>query len=247
MTDCTNPGGTIKSFCGSPPTAPLTPAAVVQQMPECAPEPCQEEIPLNAPDPAAAVNYGKSPCSAPLADPMECCWSDEKISSIPPAIPCAPVNVGWAMWDGGMKWWGGEKDPSVLENAFDKPMRVFKQWNWHHILDLQQADSWHSNLLVRRNSIQEDISEMEFLTLAVRICQLGQILGVSVPPLVSDQFGMAVVQTGVDVNNIPTFGLGMTYGGQPIGKPLPLEAHWDATGQPVALTFSAAGLPSLTP
>ena len=76
---------------------------------------------------------------------------------------------------------------------------------------------------------------------------------VSIPaafvPSNPEQFDLKLVQTGVDPNNntLPTFGLTMTYDDVAIGNALPLVASWDATGEPVSLTFPVDGVPNLTP
>jgi len=59
------------------------------------------------------------------------------------------------------------------------------------------------------------------------------------------QLSLAVSQVSVDADGNPTFGLYLTYKGSNIGAPVPLEAHWDATGEPVALTFPSSLLPDL--
>ena len=100
--------------------------------------------------------------------------------------------------------------------------------------------------MVSRNGIGEDISEMEFITLAVRMATLAQVLGVAPVALDPAKLGLSVVQTGADANGVPTFSLATTYNGQTAGMAMPLMAHWDATGEPIGLTFPASLLPKLT-
>ena len=73
--------------------------------------------------------------------------------------------------------------------------------------------------------------------------------GAAFVPSNPEQFDLKLVQTGVDPNNntLPTFGLTMTYDNVAIGNALPLVASWDATGEPVSLTFPTEGVPPLTP
>ena len=187
-----------------------------------------------------------SPCTEPVPEPKDCDWSAEQVSSLPPALGCPPVNVGFGQYDGGFKYWGGEKDPSILMACWEGIRNKYSQWDWHHILDLQQSKDWYSNLMVRRNGIVEDISEMEFITLAVRMATLAQVLGAAPVTFDPAKLGLSVVQTGADANGVPTFSLAATYNGQTVGMAMPLMAHWDATGEPIGLTFPASLLPNLT-
>ena len=215
------------------------------------PDPCDTDtcdvVLLPAPDltPVCKPMCDK-PCTAPVEFQGDCDWSAEKVSSLPPALGCPPVNVGFGQWDGGFKYWGGEKDPTILQTRCDEIRSLYAQWGWHHIMDLQQSQEWYSNLMVRRNGIMEDISEMEFLTLAVRMSVLAQMMGVIPPSFEPTKLGVAVIQTGADANGVPTFSLAVQYNGQPVGINMPLLAHWDATGEPIGLTFPASLLPPLT-
>ena len=60
------------------------------------------------------------------------------------------------------------------------------------------------------------------------------------------KLGLSVVQTGADANGVPTFSLATIYNGQTAGTAMPLMAHWDASGEPIGLTFPASLLPNLT-
>ena len=133
-----------------------------------------------------------------------------------------------------------------MMNCWEEIRNKYSQWDWHHILDLQQSKDWYSNLMVRRNGIVEDISEMEFITLAVRMATLAQVLGAAPVTFDPAKLGLSVVQTGTDAIVFPTFSLAASYNGQTIGNAMPLMAHWDATGEPIGLTFPASLLPNLT-
>ena len=232
------------SYCGLPARVDGTANSVPYPDP-CTEEPCSVNL-VNAPDLTPVCPPACSPCTAPEPSPKDCDWSAEKMASTPPAIGCPPINVGWGQWDGGFKWWGGEKYPELLAACQQYNNVEYSQHAWHHILDLQQSPQWYSNLLVRRDGICEDINEMEFLTLAVRMAVLGQMLGVLPPPLIPAKLSTGVTQTGLDANGVPVFGFGVMYDGQPVGTPTPLVAHWDATGEPIGLTFPASLLPTLT-
>lgn len=229
--------------CGIPPR-PATPQGSFTEYPICPEEVCGA-TPIPAPPVSPDPLTPCSPCSKPPELPADCCWEGEIHDSIPPAVPCAPVNVGWGQWDGGFQYWAmqsGDEEYKRLQECDSLIRREYSQWNWHHILDLTQHDRHHADLMVRRDGIPKDISLMEFLTLATRMAQLAVLVGAVPPPMVPSQMGIKVVRVGTDGSGRPTFGLAQTYGGAPIGTPLPLTTQYDATGEPVMVSFGSAGL-----
>ena len=234
------------SFCGLP--ARKNGAATSSPYPEACATPEVDVSFLPTPDltPECPVRLDR-PCTAPEGLPADCDWSAERVSSLPPALGCPPVNVGFGQFDGGMKYWGGEKDPTLLAECYDYVREKYVQWAWHHMMDLQQSQEWYSNLIVRRNGVGEDISEMEFITLAVKLSHIAQMLGATPAPFEPSKLAMDIQQTGTDANGIPTFSLVQIYDGQVISTGgMPLVAHWDTSGDPIGLTFPASLLPSLT-
>lgn len=226
--------------CGIPPR-PATPQGSFVEYPVCVPEVCSV-TPIPAPPQPPVPEVPCSPCSKPPELPADCCWDGEIHDSIPPAVPCAPVNVGWGQWDGGFQYWAmqsGDEEYKKLQECDEYIRREYSQHNWHHILDLSQHDRHHSDLMVRRDGIPKDINLMEFLTLATRMAQLAQLVGATPPPMIPSLMGLKVVQTGLDSSNRPTFGLSQTYNGANIGTPLALVTQYDATGDAVSVSFPA--------
>ena len=227
-----------EKICGLPPR-PATPDGMFTEYPICLETPCTV-TPIPAPPMAPAAEKPCSPCSKPPEDPADCCWEGEVHPSVPPSIPCAPVNVGWGEWDGQFMYWAEQSanaEYKVLRECDEYIHRDYPQWNWHHILDLTQNERTHADLMVRRDGIPKDISVMEFLTLATRMARLAVLVGAVPPPMIPSQLGIKVVQVGVDGNNRPIMGLSSTYGGAPVGAPLVLETQYDATDQPIMVAF----------
>ena len=174
-------------------------------------------------------------------------WSAVHKQSVPKPMPHSEVHVGWGQFDGTTRFWQNWErvqcnDP-LLQDA--PPIRVYDQDNWEHILNLETHQDWHAALMVQRNGHTHLINAPQFRALAVKLMRVGLAEGI-VPLPQPARFGLGVVRTGADLNNaLPTFGLSMTYDGVPIGNALPLVASWDATGEPVSLSFPTTGVPSL--
>ena len=232
----------VNPACGLPARPQST--VTVTDFPVCPESTCDTAIPLPAPAMPACPPCVGSPCSAPEADPHDCCWADEAIRSVPPAIPCAPVNVGYGAWDAGFKWWTGLNPdyPDVITCCQDYISRVYGQFNWHHVLDLNTNAQHHSILNVRRDGTMQNINEMEFLTLAVRMAQLAALVGAVPPPMTPALMGLTVAPNGADSNGKSTYALVNTYAGQPVGTALPLSTMRDASGDLIGLALNPAGL-----
>lgn len=237
----------VKS-CGFPPTPPT--CTTVTPAPVC-PEPVVE-------CPVTFLPYEEPPCvpeCGPCTEVEECVgcdWTQECIVSVPPPLPCAPINVGWGQYDGGLMYWARRvccDDPCGAErHGSNEVIRDYLQHNWHHVLDLSQYDQMYTDLPVFRNGMLNHASPQEFVSLTAKIAQTAVCLGMLQPPTpipVADQFGLNIKNMGTDAAGLPLFGLTLTYAGAAIGTPLPLEAHWDATGEATALTFPASLLPNL--
>lgn len=251
----------IKEDCGCGPKLPVKSCGLPDKPPTCVtvvpPPPCPE--PPCEPCPVTFIPYVEPPCEpecGPCSAPPECngCnWSAECLASVPPPIPCAPINAGWGQYDGGFMHWARHiccDDPCALESkGSDFVIREYTQHNWHHVLDLSTFDEIYTGLLVRKNGMINDMSAQEFIALTYKIARLGVCFGIlqpATPIPVPSLFGLTVAQTGINSEGIPEFGLSITYAGQPVGSPFPLEATWDATGEPTTLAFPATVLPPLS-
>lgn len=251
----------IKEDCGCGPKLPVKSCGLPDKPPTCVtvvpPPPCPE--PPCEPCPVTFIPYVEPPCEpecGPCSAPPECngCdWSAECLASVPPPIPCAPINAGWGKHDGGFMYWANNlccSDPCAsVRGGKEEYLRDYIQHNWHHVLDLNTYDQLYIDIPVFRNGMMNHMSPDEFVTLVHKIATVAVCLGL-LPPVQpipeANLFGLNVIQTGIDAAGVPTFGLTLTYNAAPIGTPLPLEAHWDATGEATALTFPSSLLPNLT-
>ena len=198
---------------------------------------------------------GKTPLYGAVTNPLcppqdQKDWSLVHKQSVPKPMPHSEVHVGWGQFDGTTRFWQNWERAScndpLLQGA--PPIRVYDQDNWEHILNLETHQEWYATLMVQRNGHVHLINAPQFRALAVKLMRVGLAEGI-VPLPQPARFGLKLVQTGVDPNNntLPTFGLTMTYDNVAIGNALPLVASWDATGEPVSLTFPTDSVPPLTP
>lgn len=212
------------------------------------PEPCeQEECPV-VPLHVEPIEHCKP---TPVIKPFTvvpklkgCEWDEERIQSIPPPVPCPNINVGWGQYDGGMNYWGGEIDPKVRNWYSEVRPEFYRSGSHEHLLDMDTSNRHHGFLAVIRDGFVHPMEIHEMMGLAVQLYRLAENAGV-VKPVMPTKLGMALAQTGVNADNVPTYGLTVTSDGKPTGEILPLQAHWDATGEPVALTFQANMLPNI--
>ena len=238
------PSTAYKSYCGLPDELHSKHPHFIPM-----PKPCVEEhcpvIPAQV-DPIVPCNpITRIPPFTQVDMPNGCDWSAERIASIPPPIPCAPINVGWGQYDGSFNYWSGEPDKSVLYSASEIPQQVFKHDSFNHVQDLQTSQRHHSYIAVVRDGFVHPISQHEMMALAVHITTLANMVESSPEAPHKPKLGLAVAMTGTNDDNLPLFSLTITDNGKPTGTMLPLVAHWDATGEAVALTFPTDGIPNL--
>ena len=238
------PSTAYKSYCGLPDELHSKHPHFIPM-----PKPCVEEhcpvIPAQV-DPIVPCNpITRIPPFTQVEMPEGCDWRAERMASIPPPIPCAPINVGWGQYDGSFNYWSGEPDPSVLKTTSEIPQFMYGHDSFNHVRDLQTSQRHHAYVAVVRDGFVHPISEHEMMALAVHMAALANMVESSPEAPHKPKLGLAVAMTGTNDDNLPLFSLTITDNGKPTGTMLPLVAHWDATGEAVALTFPTDGIPNL--
>ena len=238
------PSTAYKSYCGLPDELHGKHPHFIPM-----PKPCVEEhcpvIPAQV-DPIVPCNpITRIPPFTQVEMPEGCDWRAERVASIPPPIPCAPINVGWGQYDGSFNYWSGEPDPSVLKTTSEIPQFMYGHDSFNHVRDLQTSQRHHAYVAVVRDGFVHPISEHEMMALAVHMAALANMVESSPEAPHKPKLGLAVAMTGTNDDNLPLFSLTITDNGKPTGTMLPLVAHWDATGEAVALTFPTDGIPNL--
>lgn len=197
--------------------------------PKC-PPPCPEICVSPAQtDPVVKCIAGKVPPGAPVND---CDWSIQCVPSTPPRIPCAPSNVGYGQWDGGVMNWSlnclDECQEYLLGTIYPN-LHQYKPNNWEHILNLSTNGDYGTQLSVIRGHMPGSIRPMEFMALAVKLVRIGVAAG-AVPELGYNptKAGIGYVMTGHDDAGRPCFGLAQTYCGTAVGHVFPVVAAWNA-------------------
>ena len=239
------PSTTYKSYCGLPDELHGKHPHFIPM-----PKPCVEEhcpvIPAQV-DPIVPCNpVTRIPPFTQVDMPEGCNWSTERHPSIPPPLPCAPINVGWGQYDGSFNYWSGEPDPSVLKTTSEIPQFMYGHDSFNHVRDLQTSQRHHAYVAVVRDGFVHPISEHEMMALAVHMSRLAHMTASNPEAPHKPKLGLAIAMTGNDSNGLPLYSLTITDNGLPTGNMLPLVTHWDATGEPVELSFPTDGIPNLS-
>lgn len=173
-----------------------------------------------------------------------CVWYDHVgIPSTPPAIGCAPHSTGFGQFEGGVAKWTlsllSGLDAEVLKRC-RTDLTVYGQTDWDSILNLNSHPEWQSNLTVRRERNEQNMTVPEFINLAAKMMAMQDlILGYKgVKKVDSSNIGIGItLLPKTDEADPDTYGLTSTVDGEAVGSPLPLVAEVDATGVVTGLTF----------
>ena len=157
------------------------------------------------------------------------------IPSTPPQVPCAPHKVGRGQFGGGVAAWTlsiPSKANKMLLHC--KPqLTKYIQSDWDSILNLNSHPEWQSNLVVRRERGEQNMTVAEFMNMSSKIdCMIKLIEEFNgITSLDSSNIGLGLVKLPKTNPTDPdTYGLSALVNGSATGNPLPLVSQVDGSG-----------------